>query len=403
MKRLKFEFIAILLFAVIFLSFVSASDSNCQYTGQQVYNNAFYCNESLDAVALKQIGAACSNGFECTNGSCIEGICSVGYKREIQAKQGILQNIVNLLKGQVPAGYKTINTTAVFNASEIGLSESSLIDSVKITTTKNSGASLTYDDLGASMPTAAGVSSAPPGKIYTYISLSTYTDISADISSAEINFKISKSWFNLNQADKDKINLYRWSSGQWTELVTSRTGETADAFTYNAVSPGFSIFAVTAGASSNVTAATASCSDGIQNQGETGIDCGGPCNACPSTCGNGIKDSSENCEVCSLDVPCPAPQVCLYRQCVNKPFPFWTVLAIAGAVVIVFFFSFRAVKHSGEAKRKEIARLSSAIEYSMSASKMKLPENEVKASLKGAGWNDRQIKTAMNEAKKRLK
>ncbi len=29
--------------------------------------------------------------------------------------------------------------------------------------------------------------------------------------------------------------------------------------------------------------ATATCSDGIQNQGETGIDCGGPCAACPIT------------------------------------------------------------------------------------------------------------------------
>ncbi len=28
----------------------------------------------------------------------------------------------------------------------------------------------------------------------------------------------------------------------------------------------------------------ASCNDGIQNQGETGIDCGGPCTACPSNC-----------------------------------------------------------------------------------------------------------------------
>ena len=29
---------------------------------------------------------------------------------------------------------------------------------------------------------------------------------------------------------------------------------------------------------------TASCSDGIQNQGETGVDCGGPCTACSSSC-----------------------------------------------------------------------------------------------------------------------
>lgn len=35
------------------------------------------------------------------------------------------------------------------------------------------------------------------------------------------------------------------------------------------------------------------CSDGIQNQGETGIDCGGPCAACPPTCSDGIQNQGE--------------------------------------------------------------------------------------------------------------
>ena len=37
------------------------------------------------------------------------------------------------------------------------------------------------------------------------------------------------------------------------------------------------------------TTATPTCSDGIQNQGETGVDCGGPCGACPTNVctGNG--------------------------------------------------------------------------------------------------------------------
>jgi len=38
-------------------------------------------------------------------------------------------------------------------------------------------------------------------------------------------------------------------------------------------------------------AAAPTCSDGIQNQGETGIDCGGPCAACS---GSGDSDSSSN-------------------------------------------------------------------------------------------------------------
>ena len=46
--------------------------------------------------------------------------------------------------------------------------------------------------------------------------------------------------------------------------------------------------------------ACASCNDGIQNQGETGVDCGGPCSACPS-CNDGIQNQGET------DVDCGGP------------------------------------------------------------------------------------------------
>jgi uncharacterized delta-60 repeat protein len=38
------------------------------------------------------------------------------------------------------------------------------------------------------------------------------------------------------------------------------------------------------------------CSDGLQNQGELAIDCGGPCAACVHTCGNGIVEPGEACD-----------------------------------------------------------------------------------------------------------
>lgn len=39
------------------------------------------------------------------------------------------------------------------------------------------------------------------------------------------------------------------------------------------------------------------CSDGLQNQGETGVDCGGPCAACPpvDSDGDGVADPADNC------------------------------------------------------------------------------------------------------------
>jgi hypothetical protein len=49
------------------------------------------------------------------------------------------------------------------------------------------------------------------------------------------------------------------------------------------------------------------CSDGIQNQGETGIDCGGPCTAC-ATCNDGIQNQGETGVDCGGPCsPCPPP------------------------------------------------------------------------------------------------
>ncbi len=49
------------------------------------------------------------------------------------------------------------------------------------------------------------------------------------------------------------------------------------------------------------------CFDGIQNQGETGIDCGGPCKPCP-TCFDGIQNQGE--EYIDCGGPCPACPSC---------------------------------------------------------------------------------------------
>jgi hypothetical protein len=51
----------------------------------------------------------------------------------------------------------------------------------------------------------------------------------------------------------------------------------------------------------------ATCSDGIQNQGETGIDCGGPCTPC-ATCNDGIQNQGESGVDCGGPCgACPPP------------------------------------------------------------------------------------------------
>jgi hypothetical protein len=56
-------------------------------------------------------------------------------------------------------------------------------------------------------------------------------------------------------------------------------------------------------------APVASCNDGIQNQGETGIDCGGPCPPCP-TCDDCIKNQGET----GVDCGGPCPVTCAARM-----------------------------------------------------------------------------------------
>jgi hypothetical protein len=50
------------------------------------------------------------------------------------------------------------------------------------------------------------------------------------------------------------------------------------------------------------------CTDGIQNQGETGVDCGGPCPACTGSCFDGIQNGLETGVDCGGT--CPACPTC---------------------------------------------------------------------------------------------
>ena len=65
------------------------------------------------------------------------------------------------------------------------------------------------------------------------------------------------------------------------------------------------------------TCVTPTCSDGIQNQGETGIDCGGPCPPCPPpTCSDGIQNQGETGIDCGGPCP-PCPSSLVPTACSN--------------------------------------------------------------------------------------
>ena len=73
------------------------------------------------------------------------------------------------------------------------------------------------------------------------------------------------------------------------------------------------------------------CYDGVQNQGEEGIDCGGPCKPCPS-CYDSIQNQGEEGVDCGGPCPpCPVPE----EEKPAVPLSFWLINLIALVIISI--------------------------------------------------------------------
>jgi len=420
MKLMKSKAIfEIALISILFLLSVSlAAADDCKYIGEQV--GQFYCDDNLTLQALKPDLQACVNDFECINGTCLEGFCSAGFEAELSQRQKTLEDILNDLMGQLPAGATNINSSspAVFTLTKT---------ISKVTIYAKAGAKtyayISYEEFGRSRPSL--VTKSPPGIVYKYFDLSffgKFSDMNTQLDRAEVEFKLPLSWFENAKTKKDTLAMYQWNDDEnkWIKLVVNKTAETSTDALYKTTVSHFSVFAITAEmqesattvipGTATTTAQTVNpqigkptCDDGIMNQGEKGVDCGGPCEACPSVCGNGIVESDETCRTCALDYNCANNEDCVYKRCVKRSPPyFWIGFAIL-VVGAIAFFVVKGIKKKGEQRKAKIEQLSSIIKYSTNAIKAGQKEDELKENLKKTGWKDDQIKLAIEVAKKEAK
>ncbi|WP_406670315.1 putative Ig domain-containing protein [Methanolobus sp. ZRKC4] len=103
------------------------------------------------------------------------------------------------------------------------------------------------------------VNSNPPGSVYRHINIwvgDAKFNSGDYMSSAEISFKVAKKWLVDNNADPSTIKFYRYSTGSWEELETSRIGTDANYYYYKAQTPGFSPFSIVSTGSGPVLMST---------------------------------------------------------------------------------------------------------------------------------------------------
>ncbi|MDP7505818.1 MAG: PGF-pre-PGF domain-containing protein, partial [Candidatus Woesearchaeota archaeon] len=82
------------------------------------------------------------------------------------------------------------------------------------------------------------------GNVYQYVEIETDGITDNDIGNVKIEFDVNSSWIINNNLDADTVILNRYNDG-WKELSTKKINESSNKTSYEAISPGFSLFAIT--------------------------------------------------------------------------------------------------------------------------------------------------------------
>lgn len=89
-------------------------------------------------------------------------------------------------------------------------------------------------------------------KAYKYLEIDVEGAASSDVSNAQIEFVVEKSWLAENGVSYSEVRLNRLVGEDWVELPTRMESEGADSYKFVAESPGFSFFVITAAITADV-------------------------------------------------------------------------------------------------------------------------------------------------------
>ncbi len=84
-----------------------------------------------------------------------------------------------------------------------------------------------------------------PNTVYLYTNILSGSQRSQRMVSAKIGFKVSNTWFDSNNIDKSTVKMYRLQDGNWNVMDTKLISSDGTNTTYEAITTGFSKFAIT--------------------------------------------------------------------------------------------------------------------------------------------------------------
>jgi PGF-pre-PGF domain-containing protein len=129
--------------------------------------------------------------------------------------------------------------------------EDLLITDIDVTTSSDVSSPSVTVSQSTTIP--ATVSIGAPNNVYGYLTITKQNMEDDDISQVKIRFKVAKSWMSENSIDESTITLNRYVDGVWVELATTKISEDDTYVYFEAISPGLSVFAITARAITTTT------------------------------------------------------------------------------------------------------------------------------------------------------
>lgn len=133
-------------------------------------------------------------------------------------------------------GVPGIFTFDKFYVSTISIETASGAENVKVTARK--------------LDSTPAIAIKPIGNVYKFIEITTENLTDEKVQQGTVVFKVEKSWLTSNSYDASTVRLHRYAGGQWTPLITAKTGEESGNYVYTAQTPAFSTFAITASTAS---------------------------------------------------------------------------------------------------------------------------------------------------------
>ena len=126
----------------------------------------------------------------------------------------------------------------IFTDTNLLISEIEVTASVSVTSPSVTLSQSSF--VPATVPTSA------PNSVYGYLTVTKSNIEDADVSSVKIKFKVAKTWISENNIDEATVILQRYAGGAWAALETTEVNEDGTYLYFEAISPGLSVFAITA-------------------------------------------------------------------------------------------------------------------------------------------------------------